>query len=103
MFICDRWVTSTIVGSIRAKIWKVKPSHPGGVLEYMKRNDMLTLDDVIRTPDTNHIVHREFDNTSLFYDYQWWETLVARNLLERCQLQFGYVQDISRLVRVVPS
>lgn len=59
-------------------------AHPDGVAEYKRRLGMLTVDDVIWTPYTGHRVHREFDESSLYSGYMWWETLVTRHLPERC-------------------
>lgn len=73
----------TTEGSPRARRWKAKKVHPSGVMEYKIMLDALTLENAIWTPDTGHIVHHEFDETSLFSGHIRWETLVARHLPKR--------------------
>lgn len=63
-------------------------AYPSGLVEYMRRLDVLTVDDAIWTPYTGHIVHREFDDSSLYSGFMRWETLVARHLSERCLRQY---------------
>lgn len=42
---------------------------PGGVTEYKRRLDMMTVEDFIWTSYTYHKVHREFDESSLISSY----------------------------------
>lgn len=75
-----------------------RQSHSGGVAEYRRRLDALTIDDAIWILYTDHRVHREFEDTSLYLGYMRWEIMVARHLSERCLRQYDYVQSIPRLV-----
>lgn len=75
---CDIRVQHTPSCAPRARRWKVKKTHPGGVVEYT-RLDALTVDDAIWTPYTNHRVHCEFDESSLFFGYMRWEILVTKH------------------------
>ncbi|XP_050918469.1 uncharacterized protein LOC127135886 [Lathyrus oleraceus] len=74
-----------------------------GVVEYMRRLDALTIDDVIWTSYTDHRVQCEFDFSSLYSCYMRWKTMVARHLPKRCLRQYGYVQSIPRPVLDIPS
>ncbi|CAL5213323.1 unnamed protein product [Lathyrus oleraceus] len=79
--ICDMKVHHSLVGSPRPRRWRIRQSHPRGFSEYMRRLDALTVDDVIWTPYTDHRVHREFDDSSLYLSYMRWETMVTNTCL----------------------
>lgn len=101
--ICDMRVQHTPADAPRARRWKAKQAHPGGVVENMRRLDALTVEDVVWTPYTSHIVHREFDEASLFSSHMWRKTLVARHLPKRCLRKYEYVQRIPQPVMDVPT
>lgn len=86
--IYDRRVQTCPLDSPQAMRWKTRHAHPGGVVEYQRRLDALTAEDVIWTSYTEHMVHFPFDDFSLFSSHMWWETIVARHLLERCLRQY---------------
>lgn len=104
--VCGIWVIATIDGSPWAKKWRDRHAHPRGFVEYKRRIDALTIDDIIWTPYIGHRVDKldeEFDDTILFSGYLRWEALVGRHLLKRCLHQYGYVTDIPRSVPAIPS
>ncbi|CAL5206238.1 unnamed protein product [Lathyrus oleraceus] len=82
--ICDRRVQHSPMGAPQARRWRAKKSHPCGVTGYKRRLDALTVDDVIWIPYTDHRVHCDFDETSLYSGYMRWKTMVARHLPKRC-------------------
>lgn len=86
--ICDRRVKHSSMGAPRARRWNSRQSHPGGVVEYKRRLDVLNVDDVIWIPYTDHKVHSESEESSLYSGYMWWETMVVGHLLERCLRQY---------------
>ncbi|XP_058742702.1 protein MAIN-LIKE 1-like [Vicia villosa] len=71
-----------------ASRWKARHALPGGVIEYRRKLDALTLDDVNWTPYTGYVR---------------WESHVARHLPERCLHQYGCIQGIPRLVLETPT
>lgn len=54
------------MGAPHARKWKVGKAHPCGVTEYRRSLDALTIYNVMWTPYTDHRVHREFDDSSLY-------------------------------------
>ncbi|CAL5188455.1 unnamed protein product [Lathyrus oleraceus] len=72
------------MGSSRAKRWKARQAHPGGVAKYKRRLDTLIVYDVIWTPYTGDKIHLKFEESSLYSGYMRWETMIARHLPERC-------------------
>ncbi|XP_058769030.1 protein MAIN-LIKE 1-like [Vicia villosa] len=95
---CERNTQRCAAADPYARRWKAGQTHHGGVIEYRRRLDALTLYDVIWTPYTGHCDHLPFDVSSLYSGYVIWESHVARHLLERCLRQFGYIQGIPRPV-----
>ncbi|XP_058775535.1 protein MAINTENANCE OF MERISTEMS-like [Vicia villosa] len=73
-------------------------THLRGVIEYRRRLDALTLDDVIWTPYTGHREDLPFDVSSLYSGYVRWESHVAKHLPERYLRQYGYIQGMPRPV-----
>ncbi|XP_058784083.1 uncharacterized protein LOC131658851 [Vicia villosa] len=77
-----------------AKRWKAKQAIPGGLVEYTRRLEALTLDDVIWTPYADHHAHCPFDVSSLYLGCVRWESHVAIHVPERFLHQYGYIQGI---------
>ncbi|XP_058753982.1 uncharacterized protein LOC131627164 [Vicia villosa] len=61
-----------------AKRWKAKQAIPGGLIEYKRRIDALTLDDVIWTPYTAHCPHRPFEAHAGGID-QWFQSHIINS------------------------
>ncbi|XP_058762512.1 protein MAIN-LIKE 1-like [Vicia villosa] len=82
--ICERNTQCCTAANPCARRWKARQTLPGDrpLMEYRRRLDALTLDDVIWIP---------------------WESHVARHLPERCLRQFGYIQGIPRPVSEAPA
>src|ERR1043165_21541 len=93
-YIYERKIQRVSATLPRVRRWKGKQAHPGGLMEYKRRLDALTLEDVVWTPYTFHRPHRPFEVSILYSGHIKWETHVARHLPKRCLRQYGYVQDI---------
>ncbi|CAI8596709.1 unnamed protein product, partial [Vicia faba] len=86
-----------------ARRWKAKQALPRGLMEYWRRLDALTVEDVVRTPYTSHRPHRAFNDASLYSGHIRWKNHVTRHLPERCLRQYDLVQGIPHPVPETPA
>ncbi|XP_058742153.1 protein MAIN-LIKE 1-like [Vicia villosa] len=85
--ICERKTQHCAAADHCARRWKARQILSEGVIEYRRRLNALTLDDVIWAPYTCHRNHLPFD-VSLYSGYVRWKSHVARHLPERCLRQY---------------